>query len=313
MPAGPGDSPCPRRTIQAARRASCRGTPVRPLLTSQRLRHAVGGRHRGGEAEITGQVGDELIWRRWEHEQILLGLAESTPRAAFATGGLGALAVPPTVRIVVLPGDPASVTLPALDPKSVIPPFISLPGGVQLPRIGTIRGTSNGYVGFPDPGKGKPWPRFLAVHWHGGVDCYLGRLGGQDPGPGRDLPRLIWLRRTVGWAWGAFVFQQRLNRRYGVTGPFRVLLGVADTETAVLADVGTGWAEPEGPGSPNAPAAVDKQVLLHEDLAQWPDAAGVQALAMRFGARLDIAFGGPGDRYLDREGPDAGRFRPPQF
>jgi hypothetical protein len=223
------------------------------------------------------------------------------------------VAVPATVRIVVLPGDPACVALPAQDPKAVIPPFIFIPGGIQLPGIGAVRGTSTGYVGFPDPGKGQPWPRFAAVYWHGGVDFYLGELGGQDRNAERGLPRLIWLRRTVGWAWAAFGFQQKVIRRYGIAGPFRAIVGVADTASAGLADLGTGWAEPGGPGSPDAPAAVEQQVLLHEDLAEWPDAAGIEALAMRFGSRLDLAFGGSGDRYLDKTGPHADQFRSPQF
>ena len=33
-------------------------------------------------------------------------------------------------------------------------------------------------------------------------------------------------------------------------------------------------------------------------------------LALRFGARLDLAFGGPGERHLDRAGPEQGRFNP---
>ncbi len=256
---------------------------------------------------------DEMTQRRWDTEQALLGLARDTSRAAFAAGGLGTVAVAPTVRIVVLPGDPAAIALPAQDPQAVIPPVISVPGGGQLPGADTVRGTSSGYVRFPDPGKGRPWPRFVAVHWHGGVDFHLGELGGRDASSAHDLPRLIWLRRTVAWTWGAFGFQHKIIRRYAVGGPFRAVVAVADTAAAGLGDLGTGWAEPGGPGSPTAPAAVDQQVLLQEDLAEWPDAEGIKELALRFGARLDLAFGGPGDRHLDKTGPDAGEFRPPQF
>ena len=182
-----------------------------------------------------------------------------------------------------------------------------------MPDTGIVRGTSSGYVGYPDPGRAGLWPRFFAVHWHGGLDVYLGEAGGQDWDDGRGQRRLIWLRRTVGWAWGTFGFQQRVIRRFGIAGPYRVIVGIADTASAALGDLGTGWSDPGGPASPDAPAAVDQQVLLHEDLPEWPDAAGVQALAMRFGARLDLSFGGPGERHLDRAGPDAGRFRLPRF
>ena len=265
------------------------------------------------EAVIARPIADEAAWRNWSQEQVLLGLARDTDPAAFAVGGLGALAAAPTVRIVVLPADPAVVAVSVQDPKTVIPPAISLPGGGQLPSMAAVRGTSDGYVGYADRGRGRPWPRFVAVHWHGGVDAYLGKSGGQPADAGRGAHRLIWLRRTVGWAWGAFGFQQKIVRRFGIDGPFRILLGVADTANAGLGDLGTGWADPGGPASPDAPAAVDQQVLLREDVPAWPDAAGVKDLAMRFGARLDIAFGGSGERHLDRTGPEAGRFRSPQF
>lgn len=267
----------------------------------------------GGEAEISEQVIDEVVLRHWAEEQTLLGLASSTPAATFATGGLGALAVRPTVRVVVLPGDPSLLAVPVQDPAGIIPPYLTMPGGRQSPGTGLIRGTSAGYVGYPDPGKGYPWPRFIAVRWHGGIDFYLGSLGGQDADEQRDLPRLIWLRRGIAWASGAFAFQHKLVRRYSVAGPFRAIVGVAGTSGAALGDLGTGWAEPGGPGSPATPSAVEPQILLHEDLPEWPDAAGAQALALRFGARLDLAFGGSGGRHLDKGGPDAGQFRPPHF
>lgn len=265
------------------------------------------------EAAITGTVVDEAVSRMWAQEQALLGLARDTPHAMFAAGGLGALAVPPTVRIVVLPGEPSSIAVPPQDPSGVIPPFISIPGGAQLPRTGSVRGVSSGYVARPDRDKGERWPRFAAVYWNGGIDFYLGSSGGQERDESHAMPRLIWLRRTIGWAWGAFGFQQKVIRRYGIDGPFRAIIGVADTASAGLGDLGTGWAEPGGPGSSTAPAAVDHQVLLSEDLAQWPDTDGIEALALRFGARLDLAFGGPGDRHLDKTAPEAGHFRPPGF
>jgi hypothetical protein len=256
---------------------------------------------------------DEVVVRRWAEEQALLGLARDTPAATFATGGLGALAVRPTVRIVVLPGDPSLVAVPVQDPGGIIPPYLTMPGAEQSPHTGVIRGTSAGYVAYPDPGKGLPWPRFVAVRWHGGIDVYLGSLGGQEADEQRELPRLIWLRRSIAWTWGAFTFQQKVARRYSVAGPFRAIVAVAGTTGAALGDLGTGWAEPGGPGSPKTPNAVESQLLLHEDLPEWPDAAGTEALAMRFGARLDLAFGGSGQRHLDKSGPDEGRFRPPHF
>jgi hypothetical protein len=41
-----------------------------------------------------------------------------------------------------------------------------------------------------------------------------------------------------------------------------------------------------------------------------PDEKGSEELALRFGARVDLAFGGPGTRHLDRDGSETGRFNP---
>jgi hypothetical protein len=159
-------------------------------------------------------------------------------------------------------------------------------------------------------GSEERWARFHAVGWHGGVDVFLGDEGGRerDLGPGFG-GRVYFLSRTVGWAWAAFDFQRRMVERYAVAGPFRVILGVANTAKAVLGNLGTGWNEPtDGFG---ASIAVESRVLLTEDLESWPDEAGTGDLAVRFGARMDLAFGGPGSRHLAGHGPEKGRFAPP--
>jgi hypothetical protein len=248
--------------------------------------------------------------RRWEQEQAFLGLASDTPGEQFARGGLAAFAVDPTVRIVVLPGDPYAQRIPAETPEAVVPKMVTLPFGGQLPSHGTVRGTSSGYVGFTT-GNGGGWKSFNAVLWHGGVDVFLGTDGGWTreiiPGSRR---RVIFLRACVGWAWGAFDLQRQMAQRYKVAGPFRVILGIADTAGALLANVGMGWAEPGAPGVWDLPVAIESRVLLLEDLTEWPDEKGIEELALRFGARVDLAFGGPGTRHLDHDGPEEGRFNP---
>ena len=107
-------------------------------------------------------VDDDTVERRWEREQALLGLARGTPGEEFARGGRGALAVDPTVRIAVLPGDPSAQPIPAASPEAVIPKVITLPGDVQLPYHGTVRGTSSGYMGFTTGNDGR-WKSFDAV------------------------------------------------------------------------------------------------------------------------------------------------------
>jgi hypothetical protein len=255
-------------------------------------------------------VDDDTVERRWEREQALLGLARGTPGEAFARGGLGALAVDPSVRIAVLPGDPSAQPIPAASPEAVIPKVITLPGDVQLPYHGMVRGTSSGYVGFTTGNDGR-WKSFDAVLWHGGVDVFLGAEGGRtwEVSPG-SRQRVIFLRRCIGWAWGAFDLQRQVAERYGIAGPFRAILGIADTAGTMLGNLGAGWAEPGSSGAWDMPTAIEPRVMLLEDLAHWPDEKGAQELALRFGARVDLAFGGPGERHLDRVGPETGRFTP---
>lgn len=247
---------------------------------------------------------NDVTRQRWEQEQALLGLARDTPDKEFAGGGLGALAVPPTVRIAVIPGDPYSQPVLGDDPASVVPQLTSLPGGQQLPNLGTIRGTSSGYVGYSYAGDDGRWRSFAAVHWHGGVDLFLGDQGGQEwNDPLGSRRSVVYLLRSLAWARVTFNLQQQMIDRFQVAGPFRAIVGVANTAGVSLANLGAGWPEPGEPGFWGAPTAVEQRVLLLEDLPEWPDVAGAEELALRFGARLDLAFGGPGRRHLDRPSP----------
>jgi len=256
-------------------------------------------------------VVDAAVERRWEQEQALLGLARDTPDEQFATGGLGALGVEPTARIVVLPGNPSAQPVPAADPKTIIPQAIMLPGGQQLPHHSIVRGTSSGFVGYTPSGGDGRWLSFTAVHWHGGMDFYPGAEGGHDLqqalGPRR---RAVFLHRCIGWAWGAFRLQREIIDKFEVPGPFRVILGVADAAGAFLTNLGAGWDNPWSASIYGGEAALESRVLLLEDLAEWPDGEGTEELALRFGARLDLAFGGTGERHLDRTGPAPGTFTP---
>jgi hypothetical protein len=193
----------------------------------------------------------------------------------------------------------------------VVPQVITLPCGRQLPHHGIVRGTSSGYVGYTPSGEEGRWRSFTAVHWHGGVDVFPGVEGGREWTLAADSwGRVVFLLKTLGWAWGAFGLQRQIAERFAVGGPFRAIIGVANTAGAVLGDLGAGWQEPGSASLFGQPTAVEQKVLLLEDSPEWPDEKGVEELVLRFGARLDLAFGGPGERHLDRIGPQAGRFSP---
>jgi hypothetical protein len=147
------------------------------------------------------EVDDDVVRVCWEREQALLGLAPDTPDEEFAIGGMAALAMPPTVRICVLPGDPYAVAVPPQNPATVIPQLITVPCGRQLPHLGTVRGTSSGYVAVSYSSEDGLWRSFVAVRWHGGADFFLGDQGGRKwdfpPGPRR---RVVYLQKAVCWA-----------------------------------------------------------------------------------------------------------------
>ena len=166
--------------------------------------------------------------------------------------------------------------------------------GSQLSYHGAVRGTSSGYVGYT-AGDGGRWQSFAAVHWHGGVDVFLGPEGGRKwESPAGFTGRVFFLRKTLGWAWAAFDLQRQMVERFGISGPFRVIVAVADTAGAVLGMLGAGWAEPRPAGLADLPTAIEPRVLLLEDLAEWPDEKGAMELVLRFGAAAGSGVRGPG-------------------
>jgi hypothetical protein len=253
---------------------------------------------------------DGTFSRWWASEEAFLGLARDTAAENFAGGGLAALAVDPTVRIVVLPGNPSSQVVPAVEPSQVIPRVFTLPDGQPLSHHSAVRGTSSGYVGYTADVEGR-LESFVAVHWHGGVDVFLGPDGGREWNhPGGLTVQVFFLHKILGWAWAAFELQRQMVERFGISGPFRAIVAVADPAGAVLSMLGAGWAEPVSASPRGLLTAIEPQVLLLEDLGEWPDEKGALELVLRFGTRLDLAFGGPGGRHLDHAGPEQGRFNP---
>src|SRR5262249_9439373 len=167
-----------------------------------------------------------------------------SPDEDFAASGLATLAVSPTVRIVVLPADPGSQCVPALDPAEVVPQLATLQGGQQLSELEQVRGTSSGYVRYPYSGDNGLWRSFAAVHWHGGVDVFLGNQGGHEwEDPAGTRRRVVYLLQSIAWARAAFDLQRRIIEQFPVAGPFRAILGVAHTAGASLASFGAGWAQ----------------------------------------------------------------------
>jgi hypothetical protein len=213
----------------------------------------------------------------WDREQAHLGLAPGTPDEAFAAGGLASFAVPPTVRICVLVGDSYAVAVPPQNPGTVIPQPIIVPCGRELSHHGIVRGMSSGYVAVSSSGEDGLWRSFAAVHWHGGVDFFLGDQGGSEWAyPAGFQRRVVYLQKAVGWAWAAFALQREMVERFGVGGPFRAIVAVAQTSGASLVAFGAGWPEASSTGFWGQPMAVDRRVAVFGDHPVFDPQQGVQ-------------------------------------
>lgn len=243
----------------------------------------------------------------WEREQALLGFAPDTPDDEFSVGGLAGLATPPTVRICVLPGDLYTVAIPPQEPATVIPQLITVPCGWQLPHRGTVRGTSRGYVAVSQSGEKGPWRSFVAVAWHGGVDFFLGDQGGREwDAPPGSRRRLFYLQKVIGWAWAAFDLQREMVERFHSGRPFPSDRGGGSHVRGEPGHIWSGMGRAEehgllGPADRSRPARAAPTGPL-----PMARCRGRRDARAPVGARLDLAFGGPGERHLDRTGPDAG-------
>ena len=123
-------------------------------------------------------VDDDALNGRWMREQALLGLSRATPDEEFARGGL-----PPSPSIPPC----GSPSFRAIHRRSRFRPRTrdGDPEGdhaagwsaAPVPRdrarhVERLRGVHAG-----DEGR---WQSFAAVHWHGGVDVFLGAEGGRS-------------------------------------------------------------------------------------------------------------------------------------
>ena len=68
--------------------------------------------------------------------------------------------------------------------------------------------------------------------------------GRQFPVSQHGAQHVAFLQKCVGRAWRAFDLQRQMVERYQVDGPFRAILGVADTAGAILGHLGAGWPGP---------------------------------------------------------------------
>ena len=122
---------------------------------------------------------EEVVRARWEREQALLGSLRKrrmrgSPSAAWPRSPCSR-----PCESVVLPGAPYAVANHLQNPTTVIPQLITVPCGwhvLPAPRDGARDLQRNVAVSYSS--EDGLWRSFTAVHWHGGVDFFLGDQGG---------------------------------------------------------------------------------------------------------------------------------------
>lgn len=132
---------------------------------------------------------------------------------------------------------------------------------------------------------GDVWSRYLGLGRDGSVEAGLGDVAAAtDRFRGYMLTNLV---HRLGLAVGRFALVQD---RYGLKGPFELVLGLTGTKDAVLADFGEGWAEP-GDLHYRPSVNLEDGVLLRRELGSWEeDPAWQRALAYSIGGQVEDSW-----------------------
>ena len=152
----------------------------------------------------------------------------------------------------------------------------------------------------------EEWTTYLALHRHGGVEV------GCDPSwSGAQGRRFFRLLHTVGLVWIGAAAQSEAIGRFGLTGPWELTLVFYQTENSYLAELGSGWKEPNRDGVWGLRAQQESHIMIRRELVTFPESANdVRDLAFDLAARIEDAWGVKYRRFLDRDGDMEGTFNP---
>lgn len=244
----------------------------------------------------------------WERSRQAMGVGNPADDG-FACGGLASMVEALSVRIVVLPADPAA------DVIEFDEAFWAWWKEHQTVSVGagrirwgqqdrpTAQAALHCEPSSHRENEPPPVNRYLALQRNGGIDVALGRSGAyvyQDR-------RVFLLTSIVAHVWATVGLMAEVAARWPeVSPPFEMTVAMHGTRGAVLGNVADGWREPLDFGW-QPPMCWEQNVFLRLELTRLPvEEDTQQEIAERLGGRVEDAFGSRDRRFRSRVGDSAG-------
>jgi hypothetical protein len=245
-------------------------------------------------------------WRRALEAEAL----DTVQRDDFALRGLAARLRAPSVRLLLLPGDPEGSPI-AIDDElwACVKDFSVVQLDGRNVRLGTQEiPTAHAAALVDSYGSREAWNSYVAIHRSGALEYGLGERGAWERQDREgNLVRVFSLISVVGRTWALLNFTAALLDRTAVDGPWQLTVALSRTSGALLGNVGEGWAEPLT-WENELPACADEHLLWHIELDEVPTDDDARDLAFLVGDRIEDAWGARQRRYLAHRGDLAGRF-----
>lgn len=255
---------------------------------------------------MTSLADIELQRARWSRT-LLKNALDTIDRSDFARGPLAGRLHSVTVQSVILPADPEAESVAIdndlwkwLDTQMVV----DIEG--RSIRLGNQKFPTAHAAAIADRYGSEKWSHYIAVHRSGSVEIGLGNRGGWER-PNRDghTVRVLNLTSIVAHIWAALKFSTAHFQRLSFAGPWQFTVGVCRTEGALLGGLAADWAEP-GMLENNVGGCVERGLLWHLEIQEWPDEENQRRLAFAIGDRLEDAWGVSQRRCLAIQGDHAG-------
>jgi hypothetical protein len=251
----------------------------------------------------------ELRRARWRRALATAGL-DTVDRSDFAVRGLAARLRTPSVRLLLLPGDPEATPI-AIDEE--LWAWVKNFSVVQLEgrnlRLGMQEIPTAHAAALVDAyGSREAWNSYVAIHRSGALDHGLGERGAWERNDREgNLVRVFSLISIVGRTWALLKFAGVLLDRTVIDGPWQLTIALNRTSGALLGNVGEGWAEPLT-WENELPACTEEHLLWHIEFGELPRGDDAREVAFLVGDRVEDAWGTRHRRYVAHRGDLAGRF-----
>jgi hypothetical protein len=255
---------------------------------------------------------DDAMRKRWSDYRQTWRMTEADLESDdFAAGGLVRLVREPTVRVLLLPSDPAWPNLPfSANVRAVLPTQPVTPWGRQLGMFNRQVLTSDALARVAVSGReddGPPWVSYVAIHRNGAIEMEMGDNGGWVREVDGVQQRRLYLCPIVHWTWTALELRRQLVEAAELTsGALEVTIALRRIEGAPAMDLGEGWRDPVDALDVRVPVAVEPNALVRYETEDTADSDATKATAMEIGNRIDNVFGSADARHLDRVGANAG-------